>query len=158
MSRCRRSSAAHLSQATADLVFLGKPLAPVVAAIDFSRKALLLMRQNLWLAIGYNLVGGADCHQRSGDAADRGGGDVGVVDPGDAQRASRARRRGQEGLMEVLVFLVPLALGLGLVGLLGFLWSLKSGQYDDLEGAAWRAIADDEPAQEVPPVKAAPPT
>ena len=46
--------------------------------------------------------------------------------------------------MEVLVFLVPLALGLGLVGLLGFLWSLKSGQYDDLEGAAWRAIADDD--------------
>src|SRR6185437_12707795 len=31
-------SSAHLSQATADLVFLGKPLAPVVAAIDFSRK------------------------------------------------------------------------------------------------------------------------
>ncbi len=49
-------SAAHLSQATADLVFLGKPLAPVVAAIDFSRKALLLMRQNLWLAIGYNIL------------------------------------------------------------------------------------------------------
>jgi cbb3-type cytochrome oxidase maturation protein len=50
--------------------------------------------------------------------------------------------------MEVLVILVPLALGLGLVGLLGFLWSLKSGQYDDLEGAAWRAIADDDPAHE----------
>jgi Cu2+-exporting ATPase len=49
-------SAAHLSQATADLVFLGKPLAPVVAAIDFSRKALRLMRQNLWLAVGYNLL------------------------------------------------------------------------------------------------------
>jgi Cu2+-exporting ATPase len=49
-------SAAHLSQATADLVFLGKPLAPVVAAIDFSRKALHLMRQNLWLAIGYNFL------------------------------------------------------------------------------------------------------
>ena len=37
--------------------------------------------------------------------------------------------------MEVMVILVPLALGLGLVGLLGFLWSLKSGQYDDLDGA-----------------------
>jgi Cu2+-exporting ATPase len=49
-------SAAHLSQSTADLVFLGKPLAPVVAAVDFSRKALHLMRQNLWLAIGYNLL------------------------------------------------------------------------------------------------------
>ena len=53
--------------------------------------------------------------------------------------------------MEVMVILVPLALGLGLVGLLGFLWSLKSGQYDDLEGAAWRAIADDEPAREKAP-------
>ncbi|MEA2345919.1 MAG: P-type Cu2+ transporter [Thermoanaerobaculia bacterium] len=49
-------SAAHLSQATADLVFLGKPLGPVVAAIDLSRKALHLMRQNLWLAVGYNLL------------------------------------------------------------------------------------------------------
>jgi len=47
--------------------------------------------------------------------------------------------------MEILVFLVPLALLLGFVGLMGFLWSLKSGQYDDLEGAGWRAIADDEP-------------
>ncbi|APG13968.1 copper-translocating P-type ATPase [Bradyrhizobium japonicum] len=49
-------SAAHLSQATADLVFLGRPLAPSVAAIDSARKALHLMRQNLWLAIGYNLL------------------------------------------------------------------------------------------------------
>lgn len=46
--------------------------------------------------------------------------------------------------MEVLVYLVPLALILGLLGLVAFLWSLKSGQYDDLDGAAWRAIADDE--------------
>jgi Cu2+-exporting ATPase len=49
-------SAAHLSQATADLVFLGKPLLPVVAAIDVSRKALHLMRQNLWLAVAYNFL------------------------------------------------------------------------------------------------------
>ncbi|WP_407159578.1 cbb3-type cytochrome oxidase assembly protein CcoS [Bradyrhizobium sp. STM 3557] len=46
--------------------------------------------------------------------------------------------------MEVMIILVPLALALGLAGLLAFLWSLKSGQYDDLEGAAWRAIADDD--------------
>ncbi len=52
--------------------------------------------------------------------------------------------------MEVLVILVPLALGLGLAGLLAFLWSLKSGQYEDLDGAAWRAIADDEPPQDTP--------
>jgi cbb3-type cytochrome oxidase maturation protein len=52
--------------------------------------------------------------------------------------------------MEVMVFLVPLALMLGLIGLMGFLWSLKNGQYDDLEGAGWRAIADDESARENP--------
>ena len=52
--------------------------------------------------------------------------------------------------MNVLIYLVPLALMLGLTGLIAFLWSLKSGQYDDLEGAAWRAIADDEPPQEKP--------
>jgi Cu2+-exporting ATPase len=49
-------SAAHLSQATADLVFLGRPLAPVLSAIDYARKALHLMRQNLWLAVGYNVL------------------------------------------------------------------------------------------------------
>lgn len=46
--------------------------------------------------------------------------------------------------MEVLVYLVPLALSLGLLGLGAFLWSLKTGQYDDLDGAAWRAIMDDD--------------
>jgi cbb3-type cytochrome oxidase maturation protein len=46
--------------------------------------------------------------------------------------------------MEVLVYLVPLALCLGLLGLAGFMWSLHTGQYDDLDGAAWRAIADDD--------------
>ena len=50
--------------------------------------------------------------------------------------------------MEVLVYLVPLALALGALGLAGFLWSLKSGQFDDLDGAAWRAIADDDPPQQ----------
>ena len=42
------------------------------------------------------------------------------------------------------VSLVPMALALGLLGLAGFLWSLNSGQYDDLDGAAWRAILDDD--------------
>jgi cbb3-type cytochrome oxidase maturation protein len=46
--------------------------------------------------------------------------------------------------MEVLVYLVPMALALGLLGLFAFLWSLKSGQFDDLDGAAWRSLKDDE--------------
>ena len=52
--------------------------------------------------------------------------------------------------MEVLVILVPLALALGLIGLVGFLWSLRNGQYDDLEGAGWRAISDDDVSSERP--------
>lgn len=46
--------------------------------------------------------------------------------------------------MEQLVILIPIALVLGLVGLGAFLWSLKSGQYDDLEGAANRILFDDD--------------
>lgn len=46
--------------------------------------------------------------------------------------------------MNVLVYLVPLALLLGLGGLAAFLWSLKSGQYDDLDGAAVRILSDDD--------------
>jgi cbb3-type cytochrome oxidase maturation protein len=46
--------------------------------------------------------------------------------------------------MEVLIYLVPLALILGGIGLCAFLWSLSNGQYDDLDGAAWRAISDED--------------
>ena len=41
-------------------------------------------------------------------------------------------------------YLIPIALGLGLVGLATFMWSLKSGQYDDLDGAAERILIDDD--------------
>jgi cbb3-type cytochrome oxidase maturation protein len=46
--------------------------------------------------------------------------------------------------MSVLVYLVPMALGLGLLGLAAFLWSIRSGQYDDLDGAALRILGDDD--------------
>ncbi len=46
--------------------------------------------------------------------------------------------------MDILIVLVPIALFLGFVGLGAFLWALKSGQFEDLDGAAWRAIMDDD--------------
>ncbi len=46
--------------------------------------------------------------------------------------------------MNVLLYLIPIALFLGGLGLVGFIWSLRSGQYDDLEGAAWRILQDDD--------------
>jgi cbb3-type cytochrome oxidase maturation protein len=46
--------------------------------------------------------------------------------------------------MNVLIYLVPIALGLGLAGLFAFLWALKSGQYNDVDGAALRVLSDDD--------------
>jgi cbb3-type cytochrome oxidase maturation protein len=45
--------------------------------------------------------------------------------------------------MTALAWLIPIALFLGLLGLAAFLWSLKSGQFEDLEGAAYRILEDD---------------
>jgi cbb3-type cytochrome oxidase maturation protein len=44
--------------------------------------------------------------------------------------------------MTVLIYLVPMALLLGLAGLAAFLWSVSTGQYEDLEGASLRALDD----------------
>lgn len=46
--------------------------------------------------------------------------------------------------MNVLIYLIPIALGLGALGLVAFLWSIKSGQYEDLDGAAARILEDDD--------------
>lgn len=45
--------------------------------------------------------------------------------------------------MNHLIFLIPIALFLGALGLGAFLWSLKSGQYEDMDGAAERILMDD---------------
>lgn len=45
-------------------------------------------------------------------------------------------------MMAPLLFLVPIALALGAIGLLAFMWTLKNGQYEDLDGAARRILLD----------------
>lgn len=52
--------------------------------------------------------------------------------------------------MNVLVYLLPMALGLGLTGLLAFVWSIRNGQLDDLDGAALRMLTDDDLVEEGP--------
>lgn len=46
--------------------------------------------------------------------------------------------------MNILIFLIPIALFLGLLWLGAFLWSLKSGQYEDMDGAANRIFLPDD--------------
>lgn len=46
--------------------------------------------------------------------------------------------------MDIIVYLIPVALGLGTLGLAAFLWSVNSDQYEDLDGAAHRILEDDD--------------
>ncbi len=46
--------------------------------------------------------------------------------------------------MDIIAFLIPAAVALGAMGLGAFLWSLKSDQYEDLDGAAHRILLNDD--------------
>lgn len=46
--------------------------------------------------------------------------------------------------MNVLLYLIPIALTLGLAGLAAFFWAMRNGQFDDLDGAPHRMLQDDE--------------
>lgn len=46
--------------------------------------------------------------------------------------------------MQIIAFLIPVALGLGALGLFAFIWSVSSGQFDDPDGAAYRILEDDD--------------
>jgi cbb3-type cytochrome oxidase maturation protein len=48
--------------------------------------------------------------------------------------------------MNVLAILVPVSLVLGALGLAAFIWTIRSNQFEDLEGDAWRILQDDEDA------------
>ena len=49
--------------------------------------------------------------------------------------------------MKSLIYLMPVAILLGSAGLAAFIWSLKSGQYEDMDGAAQRILLDEEHSQ-----------
>lgn len=46
--------------------------------------------------------------------------------------------------MNILIYLIPIALSLGAIGLLAFFWAVKTGQFEDLDGAPHRMLRDDE--------------
>lgn len=50
--------------------------------------------------------------------------------------------------MSGLALLIPVALGMGLLGLASFFWAMRKGQFEDLDGAAQRILIDDEEGEE----------
>jgi cbb3-type cytochrome oxidase maturation protein len=52
--------------------------------------------------------------------------------------------------MNGIIFLIPIALGLGLLGLFAFFWAVGRGQFDDLDGAALRILIDEEGPADAP--------
>ena len=115
----------------------------------------------------------ADRHLWICDAADRGGGHVTLVTDRGCQCTASWWRSSEnatprrfverqsfvaaictERQMTDFFYLIPVALALGAVGLAAFMWSLKSGQYEDLEGAAERILSND---GDKPIVKTRPP-
>lgn len=59
--------------------------------------------------------------------------------------------------MSLLSWLIPVALGMGFVGLAAFLWSMKSGQLEDLDGAAERVLLNGAADGPLPDPEQAPP-
>ena len=131
-------------------------------AFAVAKDAGRLIRQNFGLAIVYNVIAlpiaiAGLCH-----AADRGARHVAVFRHRRRQCAAAEGRQACEdaryacycthgafaaagnGQMSSLVFLIPLALVLGIIALAAFLWSLKAGQYEDMDGAAERILLDDD--------------
>ena len=135
------SSAVDISQTAADAVFQGETLAPVLELLEVARRSEILVKQNFGLAFRLQPARAAGGGARPGDAADRRGVHVGLLAAGHRQRAAPGSgRRPMSGLL----YLIPVALFLGLLGLGAFLWSLRSGQFDDLDGAAHRILLDDD--------------
>ncbi|WP_353216770.1 cbb3-type cytochrome oxidase assembly protein CcoS [Sandarakinorhabdus sp.] len=54
--------------------------------------------------------------------------------------------------MNGVLVLIPIALGLGLLGLFAFFWAVGRGQFDDLDGAALRIFMDDDRERPAPPL------
>ena len=156
------ASASDISQTAASLVFTGARLEPVLTALCGGARRAAADPAEHRPRRRLQRLRRAGRHARPRDAVDRRRRHVDVVDRRHRQCAppvarlprweahdSRAGRVVAPGAgMTAILILIPAALFLGGLGLFAFLWSLRSGQYDDLDGAAVRILSDDAPPGE----------
>ena len=145
------ATAADIGRQAADFVFLHDGLEAVSFALETARQAGSLIRQNFALAIGYNVIAVPIAilgHATPLIAA------IAMSTSSIIVVANSLRLRGKapaatdnivkqarlsrngKARMSTLVYLIPIALSLGGLGLAAFLWSIKSGQYEDLDGGS----------------------
>ena len=141
------SGAAEISQTVADVIWQGASLLPLLELLGVARQSRRMALQNFAIAIGYNAVfvplavAGLVTPLIAALAMSTSS----IVVTANAVRLRHMPFEGSQ-LMTALAWLMPCALLLGLLGLLAFLWALRSGQFEDLEGAGWRALDDNETA------------
>ena len=135
------STGSDVGQLAADLVFFGdRADARPDRDSATARRTMAVVRQNFALAIGYNVLAGASSPLPALvtpliAALAMSGSSLLVV----ANRPAPAACRPVNGL----ALLIPLALGLGLAALAAFFWTVRSGQFDDLDGAALRILIEE---------------
>ncbi len=135
------TTALDISQTAADAVFQGRLLSPGARPAGRGRAGGRVGAAELRSGLRLQSRHGAAGDRRAGHPADRRRQHVGLLHPRRRQRPAPRRRA---PAVSSLLYLIPVALFLGGLGLAAFIWSLRSGQYDDLEGAAHRILFDDE--------------
>jgi len=129
------AAASDVSRAAAGLVFTGERLEPVLFGLGTARMARSRALENFGLAAAYNAVAIPLAI-------------AGMVTPliaalamfGSSIVVTLKALRLRGGKMTVLGILIPISVGLGLLGLVAFLWALKNNQYEDLEGDQARVL------------------
>ena len=147
------ATAADIGRNAADFVFLNESLSAVGDALGIARRSRTLIFQNFALAVGYNalavpvavlgyvtpLVAAVAMSLSSiivvANALRLPSIPNGTVSPGAPRR----------NVMGSMWWLILIGLGMACAGLAAFLWSLRNGQYDDLDGAAERVLLEEDP-------------
>lgn len=135
------ASAADVCQTAADMVFQGDLLGAVTVFVARRQARPPHGAAEHSAGVALQRLGRAVRHARACHPAAGGGRHVDLVAPGRRQCADARAEGGMTGLL----YLIPIALLLGAMGLCAFLWALRSGQFDDMEGAAGRILFDDDP-------------
>ena len=129
------AQALDAARAASDIVLLGQDLAPVADAIATARLATKRINENFTIATVYNVIAVPAGRRRDGNTFDRSLGDVRIFAYSVAECIADQRAH-----MNVLAYLIPISLILGGLGLLGFIYTLRTRQYEDPEGDSRRIL------------------